>query len=227
MSVEKFLKQRAVRIAVAGHYTLANWYDPQGKLRVFACRTTRVSPFRMMVEVPVVGKVGDRLTSYFPDFGKFEGSISDTQGGQLLMELEMPRPTRRKFAGKLVWLETRHNDPGIADLRQHARTIPANSHSTVTLADGTVHGCFVIDMSAGGVAISAEARPEVGMPLAVGACIGRVVRVLPDGFAVKFVEPQKSCDVERLLVRTPAPSSPAAMKDWLHPGDAAVELADA
>ena len=227
MSVEKFLKQRAVKIAAAGHYTLANWYDPQGKLRVFPCRTTRVSPFRMMVEVPVVGKVGDRLTSYFPDFGKFEGSISDTHGGQLLMELEMPRPVRRRFAGKLVWLETKHNDPGIADFRKHARTIPANSHSTVTLADGTVHGCFVIDMSAGGAAISADVQLGVGMPLAVGACIGRVVRVLPDGFAVKFVEPQKSYDIERLLVRPPAPSAPAAAKVSLHPDDAAAEFADA
>ena len=64
VSVEHFLKQRAVKIIVGGSYTLPNWYDPRGKPRTFACRTTRVSPFRMMVEVPVVGKVGDRLTSY-------------------------------------------------------------------------------------------------------------------------------------------------------------------
>ena len=89
MSVERFLKQRAVRIAVTGTYTLANWYDPQGKLRTFTCRTSRVSPFRMTVEVPVVGKVGDRLTSYFPDFGRLDGSISDAQNGSFLMELEM------------------------------------------------------------------------------------------------------------------------------------------
>jgi hypothetical protein len=76
--VERFLKQRAVKIAVEGSYILPNWYDCEGKLRTFGCRTTRVSPFRMIVDVPVVGKVGDRLTSYFPDFGKFDGSISDT-----------------------------------------------------------------------------------------------------------------------------------------------------
>lgn len=64
MSVETFLKQRAVNVAVLGNYTLPNWYDPQGKLRTFACRTTRVSPFRLMADVPVVGKVGDRLSAY-------------------------------------------------------------------------------------------------------------------------------------------------------------------
>ena len=71
MSIELFLKQRGVSIALGGSYTLPNWYDPQGKLRTFACRTNRVSPFRMIVDVPVVGKVGDRLTTYFRDFGKF------------------------------------------------------------------------------------------------------------------------------------------------------------
>jgi len=49
--VQDFLSQRAVNVIVGGSYTLPNWYDPQGKLRTFACRTTRVSPFRMIVEV--------------------------------------------------------------------------------------------------------------------------------------------------------------------------------
>ena len=77
MSFERFLRQRAVSVTVGGSYSLHNRYDHRGKLRNFACRTTRVSPFRMLVDVPVVGKVGDRLTTYFSEFGEFEGSISD------------------------------------------------------------------------------------------------------------------------------------------------------
>ena len=85
MSVTEFLKQRAVNIAVGGQYTLSNWFDSQGKPRTFACRTGRVSPFRMLVAVPVVGKVGDHITSYFGDFGKLDGQISEiTAGGFLL-----------------------------------------------------------------------------------------------------------------------------------------------
>jgi hypothetical protein len=57
------VSQTASSVAVGGNYTLANWYDPQGKLRTFACGTSRVSPFRMMVDVPVVGKIGDPITS--------------------------------------------------------------------------------------------------------------------------------------------------------------------
>ena len=209
MSVEKFLKQRAVNVAVMGNYVLPNWYDPQGKLRTFACRSTRVSPFRMMVDVPVVGKVGDRLSTYFRDFGKFEASISDTQTGAFLIELEMTRPMREKFASKLTWLEKKLKEPGLADLRKDARIVPASPHSTLTLADGTIHGCFVIDMSPSGVAVSAQLQPLIGTPLAVGACVGRVVRLLPDGFAVKFLEPLHRNELERRLIVLLAPKIPA------------------
>ena len=98
MSIEQFLKQRAVDIVMEGTFVLPNWYDPQGKLRTFACRATRVSPFRMMVDMPVVGKVGDSLTSYFRDIGNFEGTISDTARGGVLLELEMTQAMRVKLA---------------------------------------------------------------------------------------------------------------------------------
>ena len=78
MSIKRFLKQRAVDVVMDGTYVLPNWYDPQGRIRTFDCRATRVSPFRMMVEAPVVGKVGDSFTSYFRDFGNLEGTISET-----------------------------------------------------------------------------------------------------------------------------------------------------
>jgi hypothetical protein len=47
-------------------------------------------------------------------------------------------------------------------------------------------------------------QPQRGMPLAVGACVGRVVRLFDDGFAVKFVEPQNRDDLDRIITR-PAP----------------------
>jgi PilZ domain-containing protein len=207
MSVKEFLRQRAVNIAVNGHYKIANWYDAQGKPRTFACRTSRVSPFRMMIAVPVIGKVGDRIACYFGDFGKLDGRISETVSDGFLVELAMTRAMREKLSDKLTWLEKRQKDPSIRDVREQARIIPANSHSTLTFADGTTHSCFVIDMSASGVAVSADVQPEIGMPLAVGACVGRVVRIFPEGFAVKFVEPQKRDELERRLTRAPKPPS--------------------
>jgi hypothetical protein len=208
VSVEQFLKQRAVKVMVAGSYTLPNWYDPQGKLRTFACRTTRVSPFRMIVEAPVIGKVGTCLTSYFRDFGKFDANITEAMRGSFLLELQMAKPAREKFATKLTWLEKKHKDPTVRDVRKDVRIVPANSHSILTMADGRIYECFVIDICRSGVAVSALIQPPIGTPLAVGACVGRVVRLLPDGFAVQFIEPQNLNHLEQLIART----APAKMK---------------
>jgi hypothetical protein len=201
VSIEKFSKQRAVSVTVDGSYTLGNWYDPQGRPRTFACRTNRMSPYRMMVDVPVVGKVGDRISSYFPDFGKLEGVISDTTGGGFLLELDLVQSMREKIAEKLTWLEKRRNDRSIVDLRKNARIIPASPHSTLTFADGSIQRCFIIDVSVSGVAVSADVQPPIGTPLAVGACIARVVRILPNGFAVRFIEQQSRNHLNRLLAR--------------------------
>ena len=209
MSVKEFLGQQAVNVAVGGHYTLANWFDAQGKPRTFACRTSRVSPFRMMVAVPVVGRIGDRITSYFGDFGKLDGHISDIASGSFLLELAMTTSMREKLATKLSWLDKKQKDPAVREARIHARIIPASSHSTLTFADGSTRSCFIIDMSASGAAVSADVQPQIGMPLAVGTCVGRVVRLLPHGFAVKFVEKQNRSELERLIVRPPPARSNA------------------
>ncbi len=200
MSVDRFLKQRAVNIVCEGSYMLHRWYDPQGKLRTLACRTMRVSPFRMIVDVPVVGRVGDRITSYFGEFGEFEGNVSDTRQGRILLELEMTPEKREWMADKLTWLEKKYKDPSVKDARRDARFIPQVSHTTLTLADGTVHNCFIMDVSPSGVAVPWEVQPPLGM-LAVGSCVGRVVRIFGTGFAVKFVEKQDLSGLSRLIVR--------------------------
>jgi len=114
--------------------------------------------------------------------------------------------TRERLANKLAWLEEKLKNPSIPELRKGGmRIVPTNPHSTITLADGAIHECFIVDVSVGGVAVSAQLQPPIGMPLAIGTCIGRVIRHLATGFAVKFVEKQKQLDFERLIVRPPLP----------------------
>src|SRR3954466_11094242 len=203
MSVAEFLRQRAVQVTVSGSYSLPRWYDCEGKLRTFACRTSRVSPFRMMVDVPVVGKVGERVTSYFQDFGEFQCTISATLKSGFLMELDMTRARRAWMSEKLTWLEKKQKDASVQELRHDARVVPRVARPFLTLADGRTHACFILGVPPAGVAISCEYDPPVGPPLAVGACVGRVIRKFENGFAVKFAEKQSRDDVVRLIVRTP------------------------
>lgn len=201
MSTDEFLRQRAVNLVVGGRYSIADWYDAKGNRREFACRTSRISPFRMLLTVPVVGKVGVRIDSYFSDFGALNGQISDASPGALCVELELDRVRREKLAGTLKWLEKKQQDAGVHDARANRRVIPQQSHSTLVFADGTCRSCFVIDVSTSGVAVSADVYPDIGTPLAVGSAVGRVVRHFREGFAVKFVDELNSESMERLVIR--------------------------
>jgi hypothetical protein len=215
VSVEVFLKQRAVNIAVDGSYSLQRrWYDAGGKLRTFECRTTRVSPFRMLVEVPVVGQVGERMTSYFREFGEFEGVITHTMQNSFLVEMEMAPAHRARLADKLAWFEKKFRDASVEDAREHARVIPPASRSVLTLADGSVHGCAIIDVSSSGAAVLTEVRPPIGTPLAIGACVGRVIRAFDRGFAVRFVERQNVDDLSRLIIVQPRRGASSPTEDW-------------
>lgn len=62
-------------------------------------------------------------------------------------------------------------------------------------------------MSISGAAVSADLQPEIGTPLAVGSCVGRVVRHRPDGFAVKFTELQNRSELEWRIARPPQRNS--------------------
>jgi hypothetical protein len=65
--------------------------------------------------------------------------------------------------------------------------------------DGSLLRCFVVDMSSSGAAVSARVAPPPGTPLALGKVVGRVVRHLPSGFAIRFVTAVDITALEDLL----------------------------
>jgi hypothetical protein len=200
MSATAFLQQEAFDLQLGGRYSFANRRDMRGNRREFACRTTRVSPRKMLISVPVVGSVGERVISYFGEFGKLDGLISDVVKNGFLVDLIVTNARREQLANKITWLDRQQRD-AVVDVRAQERIIPANPHSTIVLADGSTTTCFVIDMSVTGAAVSSEFQPALGTPLAVGRTVGRVVRHFAEGFAVKFVEQQDIEQLERMVIR--------------------------
>ncbi len=185
MSSAELFHHRSIGLRLGGRYSLASRYDTHGSRREFACRTSRVSPYQMHVSVPVLGPVGERVVSYFGDFGSLDGWIADITADGFLMNIELPRQRREKLATKLTWLKKRQQD-AVTETRGQRRIIPQNPHSTLIFGDGTTINCLVIDISPSGVAVSADVDPEIGTRLAVGHCVGYVVRRFAEGFAVQF-----------------------------------------
>jgi len=198
MSLSEFMERRAVDLRTGGRYSLASRHDAQGKRREFACRTTRISPFQMLVAAPVLGPRGERVLTFFGELGKLDGWITDVGEGAFLVDITLTKEARERLANKLVWLQKKQKD-AVVDVREQQRVVPEDPHTTLIFADGTTVSCFVIDISPSGVAVSADLEPEIGTRLAVGRAVGHVVRRFGEGFAVKFDRLQEPSYLEQMI----------------------------
>ena len=198
-------RRHDVRVVVSlpGRYVLERRRTVNGAEPEFACRLVNISRHGMVLAGPVIGTVEEPVVTYFDEFGRLEGRVLRRLYGGFAMSIVADPAVLDRLEAKLVWLD-KHQRDDIPNARRHKRIVPVDPHSTLILADATIVPCFVIDMSASGCAVSADLRPPIGMPLAVGAVVGRVVRRFATGFAVHFVRPQEPADLERLLIRPPA-----------------------
>lgn len=196
--VERRQEPRII-VSVAARYALTTRRDTRGNRREFSCRIVDISPSAMTLLVPVNGSIGERVIVQCDEFGRLEGAIIRTLDRGFVMKMVATDEDRAKFSAKIDWYEKNKNHE-IPDSREHKRFVPKDPRSILVLADGAQLECFVIDMSISGAAVSADIKPAIGMPLAVGKVVGRVVRHLPEGFAVRFVELQDFDSLEQRLI---------------------------
>src|SRR5437764_13877626 len=94
LSFNEFMQRPAIELRTGGRYSLASRRDLQGNRREFACRTTRISPFQMLVAAPVLGPRGERVISHFGELGRLDGWITDTIEGGFLVDIAVTRKER-------------------------------------------------------------------------------------------------------------------------------------
>jgi len=195
--VERRQEIRVV-VRIPGRFSLASRRDKSGNRRQFACRAVNISQTSVMLAAPVSGPIGERAIAYFDEFGRIQGSIARVLDGGFVMRIAATSDERSRLLRKLIWLEQNKNYD-VPDVRTYKRIVPQDPISTLIFPDGSMFGCFVIDMSASGVAVSADIMPEIGTVLAVGKIAGKVVRHFTEGFAIHFKHPQHTGDIEKLM----------------------------
>jgi hypothetical protein len=96
LSFNEFMRRHAVYLRTGGRYSLSNRRDMQGNRREFACRTTRISPFQMLVAAPVLGPRGERVITFFGELGKLDGWIIDIVEGGFLADIAVTRKSAKR-----------------------------------------------------------------------------------------------------------------------------------
>jgi hypothetical protein len=191
---------KRIYVSLPGRFSFGDSANSRGDPRLFACRAVNISVHGIAVAAPVTAKVGGRVTANIEQLGRVRGPIARVFELGFAMHIEASNQEREMLADKIDWIE-RNKDFEISDNRAHVRFIPRRPLSFLTLADGSVVPCFVVDISISGAAISADIMPKIGSVLAVGKVIGRVVRYIVGGFAVQFIQVQDRQEVEALVIR--------------------------
>lgn len=143
------------------------------------------------------------MVAHFKDFGILRSQVSRELATGFVLDIQLDDEGRKKLAAKIRWRK-QHATSQAADKRDFPRIMPKDPRSVLTMADGKLHPCFVIDVSQSGVAVSAAILPAKDTPLAVGSMIGRVVRKLDIGFAVEFTQIHPLDELERRLQTPPS-----------------------
>lgn len=145
------------------------------------CRAAELTGAGALLLTALEVPPGVPIVTYVDEIGRIEAETGErTQGGL--------RIAFRVTGDRLARLEARlRSTLADADGRRHERIVPDKRNAQVTLADGKLYPCEIIDISVSGAAIRIGARPGLGSQLLLGKTRGRVVRHMADGIAIEFM----------------------------------------
>jgi hypothetical protein len=188
-------------VSLPGLYWVASQRDERGAMLPFPCRAINISTEAVALTAAAQSAVGDRAAADIEHFGRLQGRVTSLLGTQgLVMSITATLQERRRLAETIRWVE-RFKNREAANARGDARFTPRNPASKLILANGSCIPCRITDLSISGAAVSADITPRIGTTLVVGKIVGRVVRHLDVGFAVRFVHSQDRLRVEALATR--------------------------
>lgn len=171
-----------VPINMQGRLMLAN-YDE------FECMVVDMSPGDLYVICEGRPRANERVIAYIDHLGRIEGLVISVDNRGFNMSINATDRKREKLAAQLTWLANKH-ELGLPEDRRHDRLTPKSATVELTLEDGSVYNCRLMDLSLSGAAVDVEARPALGMAVRLGNMRGRIVRHFREGVAIEFLSLQ-------------------------------------
>ena len=151
------------------------------------CQVARATPLGAVFLTDIDVPSGVHVVAYIDEIGRVEGQIADKVPGGFGVRFNLTEARQKKLAERLEWLKNKDQD-GSIEQRGHGRFEPASSMSHITLPDGRVYPCEVIDISLSGAAVTTEVMPALGTYVMLGKMRGRVVRYIDSGIAIEFAK---------------------------------------
>jgi hypothetical protein len=151
------------------------------------CQVDRLTPEGAVFLTGIDAPPGIGIVAYIDEIGRLEAVTGEAVEGGFAVEFQISESRRERVASRIRSLQdlaADDDDDEIRHRRDPRQGTGGASH--ITLPDGRVYPCEVIDVSISGAAVKAEVLPALGTGLLLGKMHGRVVRYLENGVAIEF-----------------------------------------
>ena len=156
------------------------------------CQVTQLSPEGAVFLAGVAAPAGLGIVAYIDEIGRLEAVAGEAVDGGFAVTFQISGPRRERIESRIRTLRGLSPEEG-DEIRHRRDPRQANSSAShITLPDGRVYPCEVVDVSMSGAAVRTEVIPALGTSILLGKMRGRVVRYLDSGVAIEFtrqVEP--------------------------------------
>jgi hypothetical protein len=132
---------------------------------------------------------GQAIVAYLEEVGRVEVTSAEPVPNGFRVLITLAGARRDRLESRLKWLAQKQANQGTVDDRRHARFETRDATSQITMPDGRVYDCEVLDISLTGAAVKVEVMPSLGTYIMLGKMRGRVVRYLDSGVAIEFTKP--------------------------------------
>jgi hypothetical protein len=150
------------------------------------CQVDRLTPEGAVFLTGIDAPPGIGIVAYIDEIGRLEAVTGEAVEGGFAVEFQISESRRERVESRIRSLQdaAADDDDEIRHRRDPRQATGSASH--ITLPDGRVYPCEVIDVSISGAAVKAEVLPALGTSLLLGKMRGRVVRYLENGVAMEF-----------------------------------------
>ncbi len=171
--------QVAVPQSLFGRYMLPDMSE-------HPCQVTNISSAGAVFITETPPAPGLTLVAYLEELGRVEAISGERVPGGFNIAFAVKGSRLEKLESRIKWLGQRQS--GEEDGRRHARFEPRDNQSQITLPDGRVYNCEVIDISLSGAGIKVDVMPSLGTYVMLGKMRGRIVRYLENGVGIEFIK---------------------------------------
>jgi hypothetical protein len=151
-----------------------------------ACQVAQLTPDGAVFLAGFAPPAGLGIVGYIDEIGRVEAVAGNPVEGGLAVTFKVSGARRERIASRIRSLQGAPAEEDEGRQRRHPRHDGANSASHITLPDGRIYPCEVIDVSVSGAAVRLAVVPAIGTSVMLGKMRGRVARYLDCGVGIEF-----------------------------------------